>query len=482
MKILYVASEMAPYARSGGLGDVIGALPFAIAELGHEVAVFIPRYRHAAREELLVKAIPLLEVSLGKQLEVVRVWSARARGGVDVYFIDHPESFDRDGLYGTPQGPYPDNDRRFALFQKAVIESIRKLRIRPDVVHCHDWQTGLIPLYLKRQYQKVGPFKHAQVVFTFHNLSHLGLFPPDSLALLDLDWPLFAGGEIQHAGRVCFLKAGVVFADAVSTVSQRYAEEVQSPPLGSGLEALFRSRADELFGIPNGIDVAAWDPERDPELETHFRSDDAAGKQAAKTRLQRENQMPERAEVPLVGMISRLAEQKGLEIVEPALEALRGEDFQFVLLGRGEPDYQDQLSTLAREFPDRIRVHLGFDRAMAKRIFAGSDFFLIPSRFEPCGQNQLLAYRYGAVPVARSTGGLAETIEDFDPQSGRGTGILFEDYSSEALAGALRRAFSAYRTRKHWNALRRNASSVDVSWASRTDAYLQLYRHAAKKR
>ncbi|MBI3316384.1 MAG: glycogen synthase GlgA [Candidatus Omnitrophica bacterium] len=476
MKIVFIASEMAPFAKTGGLADVTGSLPREIRLLGHEVIAFVPRYKSVDPMSLgLEVAVERLRVPMGSEKEAARIYKTRLDSGVDCYFIDHPEFFCRDALYGTPLGDYPDNDRRFTFFQRAVLETLVYLGIKSDILHCHDWQTGLIPVYLKILYKKTPLFQKTKTIFTIHNLAYQGTFPPDSLAATGFGWEEFRMERLEFYGKISFLKGGILDADTVTTVSERYAREILTPEFGCGLEGVLSKRKDRLHGVVNGIDPQEWDPEIDEDLAENYSLKRPSGKTTNKIDLQKENGLNPDVKIPLLGMVTRLADQKGMDIFIPAISALLEMGAQIVLLGTGEEKYHQMLRDIAKKNKGKIAVHILFDSKMAKRIYGGSDMMLFPSYYEPCGLGQMIALRFGTIPVVRATGGLADTIQEFDGTRRLGNGFLFEDYTSEALGAACRRALSLFRAPELWNDLIQNAMQCDFSWAASAKKYVKIY-------
>lgn len=481
MKIVSAASEMIPYAKTGGLADVVGTLNHELRALGHEVLAFLPRYRGMDVQKSGFKtAVERLTVDLGSEKEYGRVYHGIDEKGVQIYWIDHPAFFQREHLYGTPMSDYPDNDRRFIFFQRAVFETLRALEISPDILHGHDWQTGLISAYLKTLYARDPLFKKTRSVFTIHNLAYQGNFPPDSLPLTGLSWDEFRLEKLEFYGKVSFMKGGLVYSDAVTTVSERYAREIQTKQFGCGMENVLGGRKETLYGVLNGIDYREWNPETDADIVQHYSAASLEGKKVCKAALQKENAFKPRPEVPVIGMITRLVDQKGLDILIPALEAMAERDLQLVLLGTGEEKYHKILRDIAKKHKDRFGIHIVFDGRMAKRIYAGCDLFLMPSFYEPCGLGQMIALRYGGVPLVRATGGLADTIQEFSVKTGKGTGFVFEEYTTEALLQTLTRALKVYQNQDSWQILVRNAMAADFSWTSSAKKYIEIYQGVSR--
>lgn len=460
MKVLLVAPEVAPFSKTGGLADVVGSLPAVLESQGVEVTTISPLYRSVKR--FFPRREPYrLRVQLGSETAE----GAVARSGRH-WFVEHDGFFDREGLYGTPQGDYGDNSRRFAFFCRGVLEFIRQ-QGAPDVIHAHDWPCGLIPACLRTLYARDLPA--VRTVFTVHNLAYQGIFPPWDMALTGLDGSRFNSRELEFYGRVSYLKAGLVFADAVTTVSPTYAREIQTERMGCGLHGVLRERASAVHGILNGVDYVEWNPETDPLLAANYSARSLSGKAECKAALQRRCGLPVRPRVPLAGVIGRLAEQKGIGLLLRSADALVAEGLQVVLLGSGDQHLQDEVLGLSARHPGKFSVHVAFDTDLAHRIEAGCDLLLMPSLYEPCGLNQIYSLRYGTVPVVRATGGLADTVED-----GR-TGFVFREYSVEAFVGAVRRALAVYGDDRRWRAMMRAGMSRDFSWGASARRYRELY-------
>jgi starch synthase len=482
MRVLFAASEVAPFAKTGGLADVAGALPRALARLGVDVRVVLPRYREVDTGRRPVTDTGLvLEVPMSGRSETARVLEAKlpGHGGPDVpaYLLEADRYYDRDGLYGVAGRDYEDNAERFVFFSRAVVELGRQEGIRPDLFHCHDWQTGLVPVYLESLYADDPVVGRAASVFTIHNLGYQGQFWHYDLHLTGLGWEHFTPERLEFWGKINFLKGGLVYADWLTTVSPTYAREVQTPEHGHGLDGVLRARADRLVGILNGIDVVEWNPATDPHIPEPYDASSLAGKRAAKTALQRALGLAERADVPLFGVVTRLADQKGIDLLVPIIPALMERKAQFALLGSGDPAYEDAFRNLAKRFPSRVGVRIAYDTPLAHLIEAGADFFLMPSRYEPCGLNQMMSLRYGTIPVVRATGGLADTIIEAPAGEG-GNGFRFEDYDGAALLAAIDRALEAFRDPRRHEALMRRGMAADFSWDASARRYLDLYARA----
>ncbi|MGZ3442141.1 MAG: glycogen synthase GlgA, partial [Polyangia bacterium] len=443
MRILHVASEVAPYSKTGGLADVLGALPRALAALGHEVTVVTPRYRSVDPERFgLARRLRGLATPLGADTVAVGVFEGQAASTprVRVYLVDHKPSFDREGIYGDAEGDYPDNARRYALLGSAALALSAEFGAWPDVVHAHDWQGGPAILFAKRRWGDLPPPK---TVFTLHNLAFQGLFPESVVDELGLPREYYNPEGFEYYGQASFLKAGLALADHVSTVSPRYAKEIQTPEHGLGFDGLLRARNKVLHGILNGVDYDTWNPEKDIHLAATYSAESLSGKRVCKAALQRELGLPVRADVPLCGSISRLTDQKGFHLVLAALPSLLEGDLQYIVLGSGEPALERAFAELQVRFPKKLAVRIGYDEPLSHRIEAGCDLYVMPSKFEPCGLNQMYSLRYGTPPIVRATGGLDDTIVDFDARSRSGTGFKFEPYETHALVGAWLRALGA---------------------------------------
>jgi starch synthase len=476
MEILFVASEVAPWSKTGGLADVAAALPRALAARGHDVTVVTPRYGgiDAPAHGFAREGRPLLVRG-----EPTALWVRRERGRPEAVLVDHERYFgSRRGVYGEGGREYGDNAERFAHLSRAALVLPAALGRRPRVVHVNDWQTGLVPWLLRHEHAHDAALAGARTVFTIHNLAYQGVFPKQALPFIGLPWDVFHLEAMEFYDQVSFMKAGLSFADALTTVSPTYAREILTPEEGAGLDPLLRHRRAALHGVLNGIDVAAWDPARDPHLPAHYSARDLSGKGACKASLQRELGLPVRPDVPLVGMVSRLADQKGIDLVVAALPQIVQREAQLAVLGAGSHAYEEAFRRAAAAHPAQVAARIGFDEGLAHRIEAGADVFLMPSRYEPCGLNQMYSLRYGTVPVVRAVGGLEDTVEDFDGWN-RGTGFKFRDYAPAALLLALRRAVETWRDRRAWRALMLRGMAQDFSWDRSARGYEALYRTLA---
>ncbi len=476
MDVLFVASEVAPWSKTGGLGDVAAALPRALAARGDRVTVVTPRYGSI---DPVKRGLRRLDVALHGRSEAAGLYVAD--GPAPVYFVEHERFFGhRRGLYGEHGHDYADNAARFAFFTRAALDLPAALGLAPRIVHLNDWQTGLGAWMLRHEKQDLAWARAARSVLTVHNLAYQGNFPKQAVPAVGLPWEVFRHEAMEFYDQLNFLKAGLVFADAVTTVSPTYAREILTPEHGNGLDPQLRHRARDLHGILNGIDVEEWNPETDRHLPARFGCGDLAGKAACKEALQRELGLPVRPEVPLIGMVGRLAEQKGLDLVSAALPDLLRLGPQLAVLGSGRHDYEDLFRRAARERPDQVAAHVGFDEGLAHRIEAGADLFLMPSRFEPCGLNQMYSLRYGTVPVVRAVGGLEDTVEDYDGYR-RGTGFAFREYHPRALLTALRRALDLFRDRRAWTGLMERGMAQDFGWDRSAQAYERLFAELSSR-
>ncbi|HZS12852.1 MAG TPA: glycogen synthase GlgA [Nitrospirales bacterium] len=491
--IVMVASEVVPFAKTGGLADVTGALPIELARLGHRVRIALPRYgaidgaAHGLTPWTSVR-VPSAGGPISATIEhaTLRDASIPKDCPIDVYAIRYDPYFGRAGLYQENGKDYPDNLERFAFFCRATVELLRHLiqdGQRIDVLHAHDWQTCLAPIYLRTLYDGIETRKIG-VLLTIHNLGYQGLFPANQFPKTELPHALFAPSVLEFHGSVNLLKGGIVYADLINTVSPTYAREIQSPELGFGLDGVIAKRQDRLVGVVNGIDVAVWNPADDPYLSARYSIDDLTGKRACKAAVQGEYGLPAR-DVPVLGLISRLADQKGIDLFLNVLPELLTLDLQTIVLGTGDPSTEDAFRTLARRFPDKLGVRIGFDEGLAHRIEAGADLFVMPSRYEPCGLSQLYSLRYGTIPVVRRTGGLTDTVVPYSPaniKGGKATGFRFGEAAGEDLLSTILLALNVYRDPEQWKAMMLAAMRTDVSWARSARAYQDLYERLAEIR
>ena len=479
MRILFAASEALPYAKTGGLADVIEALPRALVKLGHEVAVFLPRYRGIPSSKTVV---PSVTIPQGTRLRFPAIMNGGVHQGVRYYFLNDPFYFDRDGIYGDKNNEYPDNAERFTEFCRAGIELAKQVWM-PHVLHCHDWQTGMLPVLLRSSYGDDPTVKDLPVVFTVHNIGYAGIFPKLAMDRAGIPPGVFHPGGMEYFGNINFLKGGLVYSDYLTTVSPKYAQEIQTPEFGFGLEGVIRARANRLVGILNGVDYKEWNPENDPLIPANYSAKDLAGKYQDKLALLEEFHLlkdnPNRA---LVGIVSRLADQKGFDLIASIAGELMREDLLLAVLGTGDKRYEDMFRALAQDFPGRVGLKVAYDNATAHLIEAGSDMFLMPSRYEPCGLNQIYSLRYGTVPIVRAVGGLDDTIEQADAQAGTGTGFKFKEYTGEALLAAIRQALQQRYDEGAWKRIQLNGMAKDFSWNTSAAEYAKLYEAARAAR
>lgn len=481
MRITFAASECVPFSKTGGLADVVGALPKALAALGHEVTVFLPRYKQTklAQAQTVLSSIT---IPFDDRYRFCSVLDGGAHNGVKFYFIEYPQFFERDALYGTPAGDYPDNAERFSLYSRAVLEA-SKILGAPDVFHCHDWQAALVPILLRSVYSSDPALRNVSTVFTIHNMGYQGVFPPETLPLLNLPWDLFTMDKLEFYGKANFLKGALVFSDLITTVSKKYSHEIQTAEYGFGLEGVLRQRASTVTGILNGVDYADWSPETDKFIAAKYSPEQLDGKAACKKDLLAEfgivNADPR---LPVIGIVSRFAAQKGFDLIAQAADRLAREKMIVVALGAGDKEYEELFLRLHAQYPQKFAVKVAYDNAIAHKIEAGSDMFLMPSRYEPCGLNQMYSLKYGTVPIVRATGGLDDTIEPFDSRSGKGTGFKFSEYTGEALLQTIRAALVAFEDKSAWQKLMRNGMSKDYSWNSSAKDYARLYERVRQSR
>jgi starch synthase len=490
VNILVASTEAAPFAKTGGLADVCGALPVELARQGHDVAVILPAFRQTRQAGLPLTPMNLrFDIPIGNKIVSGQLLEGRFPGtDISAYLVEQNDYFDRPELYREAGEDYKDSCERFVFFCRAVLEAIRLLKRPVQVVHANDWQTALVPAYLKIEYRHTHGYEDLASLFTIHNMAYQGQFWHWDMLLTGLDWKHFNWQEFEYYGDLNLLKAGIVFADTITTVSPTYAKEIQTSEFGCGLQGVLATRSADLYGVLNGVDYREWDPRHDPHLPVNYGpSTWGHGKAACKTALQRELGLPTRPEAPLLGFVGRLADQKGLDILEPVMRRWAAEvDAQWVILGSGEPRYQSLVSSLAQQYPQRVAARIGFSNELAHRIEAACDIFVMPSRFEPCGLSQMYSLRYGAVPVVRATGGLADTITDAAPEnlaSGTANGFSFLEYSPVALENALARACEAYRHQpKVWERLILTGMNQDLSWAKSAATYAELYARTLENR
>jgi starch synthase len=481
MHVAFAASEGVPFSKTGGLADVVGALPRALAAQGHQITVYLPRYRQTKLTDprTVVRSIT---VPYDDKYRFCSVVAGPSANGITHYFVEYPPYFDRDALYGTPAGDYPDNAERFAMFSRAVIEASKVLGV-PQIFHCHDWQSALVPVMLRTFYAEDPAFKDVANVFTIHNMGYQGLFPAEILPLLMLPWDLFTITKMEFFGQVNFLKGALVYSDFVTTVSRKYSQEIQTTEYGFGLEGVLRNRAATVTGILNGVDYEEWSPETDKYVAAKYSPKDLTGKAKDKQDLLQTFGIANAdAKLPVIGIVSRFAAQKGFDLIAQVMDRLAREDMILIVLGTGDKEYEEMFLRLQKQFPQKISVKVAYDNTIAHKIEAGADMFLMPSRYEPSGLNQLYSLKYGTVPIVRATGGLDDTIEPWDARTGKGTGFKFYEYNGESLLLTVKGALQAFRDTGSWQVLMRNGMSRDFSWGASAKEYVKVYERARQAR
>jgi len=481
MHIVFAASECAPWAKTGGLADVVSALPKTLAKMGHKVQTFVPYYRQVAKAVPNAPVVlPSVTIPFSSYNRFARILDGGIAAGVQIYFVDCPELFDRESFYATPSGDYPDNAERFGAFSRAVIEATKVLGV-PDLFHVHDWQAAMIAVMLRSVYYFDPVFRHVPVVLTIHNAGYQGWFPPRTMETLMLPWDMFTLDKLEYYDKVNFLKGGVVYSDAITTVSCTYSQEIQTPEFGNGLEDTLRKRSADLFGILNGADYTEWDPAIDPNIAAHYSVKKLAGKRECRRDLLHAFNLEDVSdETAVIGVVSRFATQKGFDFIVDILDRLMKEDVVLLMLGNGEEFYERLLTELAERYPAKMRVQIKFDNVIAHKIEAGSDIFLMPSRYEPGGLNQIYSLKYGTVPVVRATGGLQDSIDE--QTDGGGNGFKFWGYDSNALLDALHRALAAFGDKKIWTEIMQRGMGQDFSWDKPAAEYVRVYERAIMSR
>ncbi|MBI5640219.1 MAG: glycogen synthase GlgA [Nitrospirae bacterium] len=480
MRILIATPEAVPYVKTGGLADVTGALLKEFRKRNDDVSLVLPLYKAIKKKFRLFRTGKSFTFWMGDSPVSGEIWTSHPSSSPEAYFVACDGLYGRQELYGSPAGDYADNALRFAFFSRAVPELCCLMNIKPDIIHCNDWQTGMAPLYLRTLYRNKVHFRKTATLFTIHNLGYQGLFHESHMKYTGLGRDYFTPETLEFHGMVNFMKAGLISADLLSTVSLTYAREILEPENGFGLDGVLRKRRDDLFGIVNGIDYEEWDPARDTFIPANFSLDDLRGKEECRRRLIKEAGLNGGAR-PVIGVVSRLSSQKGLDLIAGSIEDLVSMGAQVVIVGSGDDYYQKLLTDISAKHKGRVSVRVGFEESLAHLIYAGSDLFLMPSRYEPCGLGQLIALRYGTIPVVRKTGGLADTIEDYDHLLSEGTGFYFSDYSPAALRDAVKRAFCVLVDDRKRKDMIRRAMKTDFSWKRSADQYVRLYGRAAKK-
>jgi starch synthase len=476
-KILFASAEVVPFAKTGGLADVAGALPKVLAQMGHDVRIVMPRYGSIDGEKFgLREVVAPFTIPHGREQIEISVEQSDAIEGVPTYFIRNDYLYNRDSLYGQP-----DDDHRFVAYDRGMLEMLDPLGWRPDVIHCNDWHTGLVPVFLKTTYADL--YGDIGSLFTIHNLAYQGTFSPHIMELAGLPWELFTWDQLAFWDHFNFMKAGLMYADKINTVSPTYAKETCTEEFGEGLEGVLAFRKDDYAGILNGIDYEEWNPERDPYIAAKFSADNLEGKTKCKHALQKAMSLPQWKDAPVLGVISRLSYQKGLDILDEVLpDLLENHRLQVVILGTGEEQYHDLLTRLALRYPEKLAIALKFDNALAHQIYAGSDFFLMPSRYEPCGLGQLISMAYGTVPIVRATGGLADSVKEFKSIRSTGNGFVFEGLEPRDFAAAIERGLKCFTDKPEcWDRVVQNAFASDFSWQASAKKYAKVYKDAQAK-
>ncbi len=482
MHVAFIASEGVPFSKTGGLADVVGALPRSLAALGHQVSVYLPRYRQTKLTDPAT-VVRSITIPFDDQYRFASVVSEVSQGGVRFYFVEYPPYFDRDALYGTAAGDYPDNAERYAACSAALCLRLQKILGVPQVFHCHDWQSALVPVLLRTVYAEDPAFRDVGTVFTIHNMGYQGLFPPETLPLLMLPWDLFTISKMEFFGQVNFLKGALTYSDFVTTVSKKYSQEIQTTEYGFGLEGVLHARASTVTGILNGVDYDEWSPQTDKYTVAKFSAQDLTGKTKAKQDLLSAYGMTKAdVKLPVIGIVSRFAAQKGFDLISQIADRLAREEMTLLILGSGDKPYEEMFVRLSKQFPHKIAVKVAYDNAIAHKIEAGADMFLMPSRYEPCGLNQIYSLKYGTVPIVRATGGLDDTIEPWDARTGKGTGFKFTDYNGEAFLLTIKQALQAFQDQTSWQVLMRNGMAKDFSWNASAREYGKVYERVKQTR
>lgn len=477
MKIVFTSSEVTPFAKTGGLGDVVGALPKALAKVGVECFIILPKYKCVDAEKFkLVKSEKRIVVHMAGRHVDAEIFTTTLYGNIPVYFVGNVDYFDRDGIYEAEGEPFHDNAERFGFFSKVCLKLLKEFDIRCDIIHCNDWQTGLIPLYLKRIRPNDCFFYKTRTIFTIHNIAYQGVFEADNLDLLGIPHDVFSTEGVEFYGKINLLKSGLVFSDIITTVSMTYAKEIQTEVYGCGLDGLLRKRTESLVGIINGIDDDEWNPLKDEIIAEQYSANNLSGKKTCKRDIMGIFGLECNEDIPLVGIISRLDEQKGFDLIEEVIDDLMKMNIKLCLLGLGRPKYHEFLERTETKYREKFSIRLAFDNTIAHKIEAGVDIFFMPSRYEPCGMNQLYSLKYGTIPVVRNTGGLADTIKEYDPVSKKGNGFKFSGYTGEEFLNSVYDAVNLYQNKEEWKVLVKNAMGYDYSWDKSANEYMKLYQ------
>ena len=478
LHVVFVSPEVSPFAKSGEMADVASSLPKYLSCLGMDVSVIMPKYRRPEIESL-PKELVLREllVPLGKKKIKAQVYKSEL-GKYDIYFVDNPQYFWRENVYGTGKGEYLDNDERFIFFNRAVLEFLLKTKMPVDILHCNSWTTALIPVFLKTHYSKRNQFKKTATVFTLHNIMYQGEFPPETLTLTGLNWNYFNPNQLSLNGRFNFLKAGVIFSDVLNTVSSNYKKEIEAKKHGYDLGEILDRRKDVFFSIRNGVDYEIWNPETDPFIAANYNSTNFKAKKKCKLDLIKEFGLSISTKTPLLATASYMTAHKGFDILFEAMDELMGMDVSLVVLGQGDEKYENKFLDFQKKYPNKIAVKIEMSPALAHKIAAGADIFLIPSLYEPCGLNQLYSFCYGTVPIVRATGGLGETVRAFNPKTLKGNGFIFKEFSPQALLKAIKKALSCYKEPSLWQKIMEAGFRENYSWENAAKRYGRLYQRA----
>jgi starch synthase len=487
MKIAFISTEIVPFAKTGGLADVAGSLPRELVKLGCDVKLFMPKYflvdesRHSIKYSWDIGELP---IRINGIIRSVHIHQAKLPGSdIDVYFIDCPHYFHRHRIYTND----PDEDERFTLFSKGVIETLQRIQWAPDVIHCNDWQTGLIPLFIKDNYSWDNFYNNTATLFTIHNIGYQGRFSKSVLFSAEIDGKYFyPGGPVEQDGGVSFMKTGIAFSDIINTVSNKYSHEILTPEFGAGLETVLNSRKEDLFGILNGVDYDVWNPRTDIHLPYRYSAEELSGKLQNKKFLLDHFDLPYNNNIPLIGIVSRMVVQKGFDIFAEAISDLMNLDAQWIILGSGDARFEDLFRQLSIQLPARVGTYIGYNNELSHLIEAGADMFLMPSHYEPCGLNQIYSLKYGTVPIVRKTGGLADTVKDWDEENyygfDHGNGFSFYDYSGYALFKSVERAINTFKQKDIWKKIQANGMKQDFGWKQSAEKYLELYKLAKENR
>lgn len=478
LKILFGSSEVYPFSKTGGLADVSSALPQVLRTMGHDVRIVTPKYKCVDRFQKELKELDQqIVIPVGEEQIKGTLVEGKLHRTIPIYFVNNKEYFHRDELYGTDNENYPDNAARFIFFSRATIELCKKIHFQPDIIHCNDWQTGLVPVYLKTLYHSDPMFRDTRTLLTLHNVAYQGNFWHLDLPLAHLPWSLFNPEGVELYGKFNFLKTGSVFADLLTTVSQTYSQEICTPEYGFGLDGLFRHRAAELYGILNGVDYQEWNPLLDPWIKKSYGAHNLLGKGTCRQSLVRKFSLAIGKNTPIFCCISRFSYQKGIDLLVKGIQAMVDEDVAFVILGTGDAQYEEELSYLSKSYPEKIACRIGFDEGLAHQILAGSDSVVLPSRYEPCGLTQMYGLKYGTVPLVRAVGGLEDTVREFEPdlEQCEGTGFKFHKFDLENFLQAMKKARMVFRNREQWQELMIHGMKEDFSWERAAEKYVRLY-------